>query len=202
VRVYQFRHIRVRRRRYRRAVARARLPVADPVVCPEHGGEAVGPAGRPGANARAGFASLGASFPRAAIVQGTRTPPSHGGNPGSNPGSGIASWQVGPGLPGPFAFQPYNRSRWGSSTGPYAARRARAARARCASAGGFAALRPATKLVFAPKLDIFWIMDSVGMVRARVGAGAVGSTPVESTEGYSNQREEVGDAPRLKGLDP
>ncbi len=26
---------------------------------------------------------------RAAIVQGTRTPPSHGGNPGSNPGSGI-----------------------------------------------------------------------------------------------------------------
>jgi hypothetical protein len=25
---------------------------------------------------------------RAAIVQGTRTPPSHGGNPGSNPGSG------------------------------------------------------------------------------------------------------------------
>jgi hypothetical protein len=27
---------------------------------------------------------------RAAIVQGTRTPPSHGGNPGSNPGSGTS----------------------------------------------------------------------------------------------------------------
>jgi hypothetical protein len=33
------------------------------------------------------FASLDARI-RAAIVQGTRTPPSHGGNPGSNPGSG------------------------------------------------------------------------------------------------------------------
>ena|GEM_PF-6158771 len=37
------------------------------------------------------FASLGARQARAAIVQGTRTPPSHGGNPGSNPGSGIHS---------------------------------------------------------------------------------------------------------------
>ena len=37
---------------------------------------------------RARFASLGADRLCAAIVQGTRTPPSHGGNPGSNPGSG------------------------------------------------------------------------------------------------------------------
>src|SRR5580698_5062391 len=36
------------------------------------------------------FASLDIRSSRAAIVQGTRTPPSHGGNPGSNPGSGIA----------------------------------------------------------------------------------------------------------------
>ena len=36
-------------------------------------------------------ASIAASL--AAIVQGTRTPPSHGGNPGSNPGSGML-WQL------------------------------------------------------------------------------------------------------------
>ncbi len=35
------------------------------------------------------FASLVRAI-RAAIVQGTRTPPSHGGNPGSNPGSGTS----------------------------------------------------------------------------------------------------------------
>jgi hypothetical protein len=42
---------------------------------------------------RLSSSALLASAPadRAAIVQGTRTPPSHGGNPGSNPGSGIAS---------------------------------------------------------------------------------------------------------------
>ena len=34
-------------------------------------------------------ASLGPRRTLAAIVQGTRTPPSHGGNPGSNPGSGM-----------------------------------------------------------------------------------------------------------------
>jgi hypothetical protein len=33
-------------------------------------------------------ASFGSLASCAAIVQGTRTPPSHGGNPGSNPGSG------------------------------------------------------------------------------------------------------------------
>ncbi len=42
------------------------------------------PGGRPSA-----FASLGAERSRAAIVQGTRTPPSHGGNRGSNPRSGM-----------------------------------------------------------------------------------------------------------------
>jgi hypothetical protein len=36
------------------------------------------------------FASLDPARTRAAIVQGTRTPPSHGGNPGSNPGSGTS----------------------------------------------------------------------------------------------------------------
>ena len=47
---------------------------------------------RPGATARSHFATL-ARLP-AAIVQGTRTPPSHGGNPGSNPGSGIANGPI------------------------------------------------------------------------------------------------------------
>ena len=43
---------------------------------------------RPGATARSHFATL-ARLP-AAIVQGTRTPPSHGGNRGSNPRSGTS----------------------------------------------------------------------------------------------------------------
>jgi hypothetical protein len=53
------------------------------------------------------------SWPLAAIVQGTRTPPSHGGNRGSNPRSGIANCVVLPrrvgvigGLPGPDGLLP------------------------------------------------------------------------------------------------
>ena len=45
-------------------------------------------AGSPGRSGSERFASLDPDRFRAAIVQGTRTPPSHGGNPGSNPGSG------------------------------------------------------------------------------------------------------------------
>src|SRR5258708_9656850 len=59
-------------------------------------------AGAPPAWARSEhFASLGDRHRRAAIVQGTRTPPSHGGNPGSNPGSGT---QEAPGVRGLFSL--------------------------------------------------------------------------------------------------
>ena len=47
-----------------------------------------GPVGRPATRSGALLASIRRK--RAAIVQGTRTPPSHGGNPGSNPGSGTS----------------------------------------------------------------------------------------------------------------
>jgi hypothetical protein len=73
VRVYQFRHIRA---------------VGSEDIAPAPAG------GEPEVVLRdsamlPGFASLRSVGLRAAIVQGTRTPPSHGGNPGSNPGSGI-----------------------------------------------------------------------------------------------------------------
>jgi hypothetical protein len=60
---------------------RARLPVPA-----DRGSRAVGQ-DLPRTTQSECFASLGPAD-RAAIVQGTRTPPSHGGNPGSNPGSG------------------------------------------------------------------------------------------------------------------
>ena len=57
---------------------------------------------RPFGRARSGcFASLRAQLVRAAIVQGTRTPASHAGNPGSNPGSGTS---FRPANAGRFAF--------------------------------------------------------------------------------------------------
>ena len=53
-----------------------------------HRGKLVAPA-PPFAGTSAAVSRGFASLPLlAAIVQGTRTPPSHGGNPGSNPGSG------------------------------------------------------------------------------------------------------------------
>jgi hypothetical protein len=77
VRVYQFRHIRVPwgKRRYRTCAAPLVEALSSAAAAPAR------------LNGRVGFASLVAAQ-RAAIVQGTRTPPSHGGNPGSNPGSG------------------------------------------------------------------------------------------------------------------
>jgi hypothetical protein len=79
VRVYQFRHIRVPARIEHSAPLHGRGMTS---ICPParaHGPRRLG---------SASSASLG-PVDRAAIVQGTRTPPSHGGNPGSNPGSGI-----------------------------------------------------------------------------------------------------------------
>ena len=84
---------------------RARLPI--PPHPRERQGEDIAPSGALDTGARPAF---GQSCPRAdrpsrrgallascsrlraAIVQGTRTPPSHGGNPGSNPGSGTRSF--------------------------------------------------------------------------------------------------------------
>lgn len=54
------------------------------------------------------FASLGIGKYRAAIVQGTRTPPSHGGNRGSNPRSGTGLCPV---FTGRFAFSAGARAR-------------------------------------------------------------------------------------------
>ena len=63
---------------------------------------------------------LASCIDRAAIVQGTRTPPSHGGNPGSNPGSGTpkvpASGQVFS-LSRPLTASPlgeWSAARWGA----------------------------------------------------------------------------------------
>jgi hypothetical protein len=99
VRVYQFRHIRRPRRRYRTSAGRrhvtrgvggrtpARRVRAGATGGAESDRSARGPRSR---SSRRGSANrrLLVSPARAAIVQGTRTPPSHGGNPGSNPGSG------------------------------------------------------------------------------------------------------------------
>ena len=73
-----------------RAARRARIPYSDRWpggrAQPLSGSALLGrsrPVGLPPGALLASSASL-----PAAIVQGTRTPPSHGGNPGSNPGSG------------------------------------------------------------------------------------------------------------------
>ncbi len=82
MRVYQFRHTRARtsQRRYR--------------TCgrPRSSSGAHRTRDSFGWGAQPALSALLASSRRfrAAIVQGTRTPPSHGGNPGSNPGSGTA----------------------------------------------------------------------------------------------------------------
>ncbi len=79
MRVYQFRHIRRAADDIaRRAASESRSQSAD----------------RPADVLRPDRALLGSTRPRAAIVQGTRTPPSHGGNRGSNPRSGISQATV------------------------------------------------------------------------------------------------------------
>jgi hypothetical protein len=61
---------------------------------------------------RQGFGSLRTAVFCAAIVQGTRTPPSHGGNPGSNPGSGTRPFTYWPtGRPQPSAAPASRSSR-------------------------------------------------------------------------------------------
>ena len=112
---------------------RARLPI--PPHPRERQGEDIAPSGALDTGARPAF---GQSCPRAdrpsrrgallascsrlraAIVQGTRTPPSHGGNPGSNPGSGTpkvpASGQVFS-LSRPLTASPLGErsaARWGA----------------------------------------------------------------------------------------
>ncbi len=80
MRVYQFRHIRAKGEDSARATPHGDLHHRQPPGCDRH---SVAPPQR--------STLLASGRPlRAAIVQGTRTPPSHGGNPGSNPGSGIA----------------------------------------------------------------------------------------------------------------
>ena len=81
MRVYQFRHI--------RASAKSEDIARAHAFC--GGGSRQLACAVRGTAAGVSRSRLSASlepFIRAAIVQGTRTPPSHGGNPGSNPGSG------------------------------------------------------------------------------------------------------------------
>ena len=101
--------------------ARERIPnIAHPRAGAARPGRRVGPEVRVRARERpTRFASLGGRH-RAAIVQGTRTPPSHGGNPGSNPGSGTpkvpASGQVFS-LSRPLTASPLGErsaARWGA----------------------------------------------------------------------------------------
>jgi hypothetical protein len=96
VRVYQFRHIRGRSERRYRTLAARRAPAGAP------------PQPRRLRESRSGHLLASERRNPAAIVQGTRTPPSHGGNPGSNPGSGTFH---GPEKSGPLAFRGARRDR-------------------------------------------------------------------------------------------
>src|SRR5206468_347495 len=82
-------------RRRPRCVALTKDPKAEPIVVGrivltvEADDPPSGTSARRSARLESANTPLLVSPARAAIVQGTRTPPSHGGNPGSNPGSGI-----------------------------------------------------------------------------------------------------------------